>query len=375
MNEYLKEENLETLKEYVKLQILQNYAAYGNEEYYNLMRQFEAEQNGTEVEDYTREEYARDVVTAYFDTEISKIYLEENVSDSSTQYFKNMVNDIIEQYKVKLQNNEWLSNETKEKALIKLENMDVNVCYPNQWPTYSEQYTLSDNLLENIINMNKTQVGYLIQATLNNQDYWAMSTLTVNAFYNLKDNSINFLAAILEYDLYNEENSYYKNLGSLGMVIAHEITHAFDNNGALFDENGNLNNWWSEEDYNNFEKLQNDVINYYNNYKVNGKSVNGEQTVSENIADLGAVSCIVDIAKQKGATNEEMKELFEAYANIWASKSTDEYSKLLLIMDTHSPDKIRVNAVLQSIDEFYDVYNITENDEMYKPEEERVKVW
>jgi putative endopeptidase len=117
------------------------------------------------------------------------------------------------------------------------------------------------------------------------------------------------------------------------------------------------------------------VINYYNQYKVNGKSVNGKKTVSENIADLGAVSCVVDIAKSKGATDEELKEMFEAYANIWASKSTEEYTKLLLIMDTHSPDKVRVNAVLSSIEEFYRVYNIIEDDEMYRVQEERIKVW
>lgn len=375
LNAYLVDENLDTLKEYAKLQILQTYAQYGSIEYFNLMSEFEAEQMGTEVEEYTTEEYARDIVTAYFDTEVSKIYLKENVSETSTKYFKNMINEIMSQYKVKIKNNEWLSEQTKQKALVKLENMDINVCYPSQWPTYSEQYVLSENLLENIINMNKIQVEFSIQSTINNEKYWAMSTLTANAFYNLADNSINFPAAILEYELYSENNSYYKNLGSLGMIIAHEITHAFDNNGALFDENGNLNNWWTDEDYKNFENLKNDVINYYNGYKVNGKSVNGEQTVSENIADLGAVSCIVEIAKQKGATKAEMKQLFEAYANVFASKSTEEYTKLLLIMDTHSPDKIRINAVLQSIEEFYNVYEITEKDEMYKAQEERVKVW
>lgn len=375
LNAYLVDENLDTLKEYAKLQILQTYAQYGSIEYFNLMSEFEAEQMGTEVEEYTTEEYARDIVTAYFDTEVSKIYLKENVSETYTKYFKNMINEIMSQYKVKIKNNEWLSEQTKQKALVKLENMDINVCYPSQWPTYSEQYVLSENLLENIINMNKIQVEFSIQSTINNEKYWAMSTLTANAFYNLADNSINFPAAILEYELYSENNSYYKNLGSLGMIIAHEITHAFDNNGALFDENGNLNNWWTDEDYKNFEDLKNDVINYYNGYKVNGKSVNGEQTVSENIADLGAVSCIVEIAKQKGATKEEMKQLFEAYANVFASKSTEEYTKLLLIMDTHSPDKIRINAVLQSIEEFYNVYEITEKDEMYKAKEERVKVW
>lgn len=269
----------------------------------------------------------------------------------------------------------WLSSTTKQKALLKLENMKVNVGYPKNWEDYSKNYKLTNNLLDNVINMNKVMVEYSNNTINNKEDYWLMSVLTVNAYYNPQDNSINFPIALLEYELYNEENSYYKNLGSLGTIIAHEITHAFDNNGALFDEKGNLNNWWTEQDYKEFEKLQEQVINYYNQYKINGKSVNGKQTVSENIADLGAVSCIVDIAKSKGATDEELKEVFEAYANIWASKSTEEYTKLLLIMDTHSPDKVRVNAVLSSIEEFYRLYNIIEDNQMYKSEEERIRVW
>ena len=117
------------------------------------------------------------------------------------------------------------------------------------------------------------------------------------------------------------------------------------------------------------KELQKEVIAYYNKYKINGKL-----TVGENIADLGGLSCVVEIAKNKGASNEELKELFEAYAHIWASKCTDEYLTLTSL-DTHAPDKIRVNAVLSAIDQFYEVYNITEEDEMFKPEDERPKIW
>lgn len=375
LNEYLVYENLDTLKEYVKLQILQTYAEYGSLEYYNLMQELNNELTGTEGSGDTLEEYATDIVSIYYDTKVSQIYLNQNVSDSKVKYFENMVDDIIKEYELKLQNNEWLSEKTKKDALLKLENMKVNICYPERWSEYSDKYVISDSLLENIINMNKVVVDSTLDAVINNEDYWPLSTLTVNAYYNLKDNSINFPAALLEYEMYDENNTYYENLGSLGMVITHEITHAFDNNGALFDANGNLNNWWNEEDYSNFETLQNEVIEYYNGYKIEGKFVNGKKTVSENIADLGAVSCIVDVAKRKGATNDDLKRLFESYANLWASKATKEYTKSLMIMDVHSPDKIRVNAVLPSIDEFYNVYEISEESKMYKEDKERVKVW
>lgn len=375
LNNLLVESNLDTLKECAKLQLLQTYAPYADIKYYNLMNELNAKLTGTEITKDTIEDYAVDVAKTYFDSEITQIYVSKYADEESIKLFESMIEDIIKQYKIKIQNNSWLSPTTKQKALLKLENMKVNVGYPKNWENYSKDYKLTNNLLDNVINMNKVMLDYSNNAIKNKEDYWLMSALTVNAYYNPQDNSINFPIALLEYELYNEENSYYKNLGSLGAIVAHEITHAFDNNGALFDEKGNLNNWWTEQDYKEFEKLQEQVINYYNQYKINGKAVNGRKTVSENIADLGAVSCIVDIAKSKGATDEELKEVFEAYANIWASESTEEYTKLLLIMDTHSPDKVRVNAVLSSIEEFYKVYDITENYEMYKSKETRANVW
>ena len=375
LNNYFVESNLDTLKECAKLQLLQTYAPYADIKYYNLMNKLNAELTGTEITKDTIEDYAIDVVATYFDSEITQRYVSKYAKEESIKSFESIIEDIIKQYEIKIQNNSWLSATTKQKALLKLESMNVNVGYPDNWEDYGKDYKLTNNLLDNVINMNKVMVEYSNNAIKNKEDYWLMSALTVNAYYNPQDNSINFPIALLEYELYNEDNSYYKNLGSLGTIIAHEITHAFDNNGALFDEKGNLNNWWTDKDYNEFERLQEQVINYYNQYKINGKSINGKQTVSENIADLGAVSCVVDIANSKGATDKELKEVFEAYANIWASKSTEEYTKLLLIMDTHSPDKIRVNAVLSSINEFYKIYDIKEEDTMYKNEEVRLNVW
>ena len=253
--------------------------------------------------------------------------------------------------------------------------MKVNVGYQDKWEDFSKDYKLTNNLFDNVVNMDKVIVDFTEESIKNKEKYWLMSALMVNAYYNVQENSINFPIALLEYDLSNEDTSYYKKLGSFGMIIAHEITHAFDDTGALFDENGNLNNWWTEKDFEEFEKLQKEVIAYYDEYLLDNKKIDGTKTVGENIADLGAVSCIVQVAKDKGATDEELKEMFEAFANIWASKSTEEYTRLLINMDTHAPDKIRVNAVLSSIDEFYRLYNVRENDGMYKGIEERVKVW
>ena len=374
-NEMLINENLETLKEIAKLQLLQNVAPYADTRYYELMNKMNAEMSGTEISTDTKEDYAIDVVASYFDSEITQEYIKLYGKTDEIYEFKNIIEDIIKEYKNKINNNTWLSETTKNKALLKLDNMKVNIGYPEKFEDFSKDYKLTGDLFDNVVNMDKVIVKFTEDAVKNKEKYWLMSALDVNAYYNAQENSINFPIALLEYDLCDEDSSYYEKLGSFGMIIAHEITHAFDDTGALFDENGNLNNWWTEKDFEEFEKLQNKVIAYYDEYLYENKKVNGTNTVGENIADLGAVSCIIDVAKNKGATDEELKEMLVAFANIWASKSTDEYVSMLINMDTHAPDKVRVNAVLSSIEEFYRLYNIEESDEMYKLKEDRIKVW
>ena len=200
------------------------------------------------------------------------------------------------------------------------------------------------------------------------------SPTVVNAYYNPLDNSINFPAALKE--LYKTNDDYYAILGSIGTIISHEITHAFDNNGAKFDENGNRVNWWNDEDYSKFEELQKEVSEYYSNFEViDGIYVDGEKTVGENIADLGGFSFIVSMAREKGANRDDMKVFFSSYASLWASEYIDSYQKLLVLSDTHSPDRIRVNAVVSSIDYFYELYQIGPNDDMYIEPNKRVKLW
>jgi putative endopeptidase len=160
------------------------------------------------------------------------------------------------------------------------------------------------------------------------------------------------------------------------MVIAHEITHAFDSNGSKFDEFGNLSNWWTKKDYNNFQKLQQKVIKYYNKYEVlDGLYIDGKATVNENIADLGSISCITNLALNRNATTRDLKQMYKSLSNMWATTTTEEYQKLLLLQDNHAPAKYRVNATLSSTNTFYKVYNITKSNDMYIPEKQRITVW
>ena len=164
-----------------------------------------------------------------------------------------------------------------------------------------------------------------------------------------------------------------ENLGGIGTVIGHEITHAFDNNGARYDENGNFVNWWTQEDLAQFQARAQKVKDYYSSIEVaNGLFQNGETTVGENIADMGAMACILDII---GDDKQAQRKAFESNAKIWASNQTDQFRDYLLMADAHSLNKVRVNAVLPLFDEFYEVYGVTKKDAMYVAPEDRVKIW
>ena len=201
--------------------------------------------------------------------------------------------------------------------------------------------------------------------------------LTVNAFYLSNNNSINLLLGYI-YSLTDAlnlgqidlEDNYYKILGSVGATIGHELSHALDTNGCKYDEYGNYINWWTKEDEYNFNKLTSKVVKYYDKYEQSG-----EVTLAENLADLGGMSIVLQIAKNKNATEEDYKKIFEAYAMDWASQFTSLYKEYLLNEDVHSPNKNRANAVLLSLDKFYEVFKIQETDRMYVAPENRVSVW
>ena len=205
----------------------------------------------------------------------------------------------------------------------------------------------------------------------------SMDQLVANAFYNPYDNSINILLGIIycfdnKFDITDEnlEANYYELLGSVGFVIGHELSHSIDNSGAMFDKDGNFVNWWTEEDKYNFNMLLHKVVKYYDEF-----NQLGELTLGENIADLGGMSIIVELAEEKGAQNEDFIKMFESTAKSFAGQNDSIYSHYLLENDVHSPFKNRINAVLSSTEKFYEVYNISSFDQMYIEEENRVKVW
>lgn len=252
--------------------------------------------------------------------------------------------------------------------------------YPEKWNDYSdvvinsygEGGSLVDNLISIYTSQSKKQFSKLNHEVDKNE--WNMGPCTVNAYYNALNNEIVFPAGILQAPFYDKNAKKEKNLGGIGVVIGHELTHAFDNTGAQFDETGKLKNWWNQNDYKEFTNRSKKVVDYYSNIKMgNEKNVNGILTVGENISDLGGMACVLDIAKKMEDPN--LKDLFENYATVWREISTNELKEYLLNNDPHAPKKVRVNAVLSQFEDFYKTYNIKEGDKMYVRPEDRVGIW
>lgn len=379
INSLITEERLDDLKNYFKTIILLNTDNLLSDEFRRASSNLKKILYGVEVVDVS-ESSAVKFATCNLCELTSRLYVNKCFDKECKYEVKELCNEIIDNYRHRLNNVEWMTKETKEKAIEKLDNMNVKIGYPDCWGDYKDLNirSFSDNgtLVENIVNIYnfQTKRQFSKLGTPVNKSDWNMGACTVNAYYNPLNNEIVFPAAILQYPFYDKNASKEKNLGGIGAVIGHELTHAFDNIGAQFDENGQLNNWWTENDYKEFTDRSKKVIDFYSNIEVeDGKYVNGALTVGENISDLGGIACVIDIAEKSEDCN--LKDLFENYAAIWREVSTKEIREYLLNNDPHSPKKVRVNGVLAQFEQFYRVYNIKPGDKMYVEPQNRVGIW
>ena len=259
--------------------------------------------------------------------------------------------------------------------------MGVKVGYPDSWDTYLDRVEIQSpeqggSFFSNVIAIQKAAKAETLahQNDAPDKREWIMTPYTVNACYDPTANDITFPAAILQAPLYDVNASREENLGGIGYIIAHEITHAFDNNGAKFDENGSAADWWTAEDYAAFQQRCQAVAQWYDGQEVYpGIACSGVLTVSENVADLGSARCIVAAAKK--LDDPDFDKLFRTVANTWASTTTRQMREYLAVTDVHAPDKLRCNRVLQTLPEFYETYGIRPGDGMWTDPASRVSVW
>ena len=371
LNKYLTNNNLSLWKNIATIKILQTYAEYTTENYETIFTKLNKNLLGKE---YTREETAYDLIKQIYPNEISKNYNNKYLSDDTKNYISNLTNEIIKEYEDMI-NTSWMDNKTKSKAVTKLNNIKINIgtSYIKDLSSYYD-FNSNISLVKNIINLNKVvrAASYEMLDTTTTTN--ALPDYTFNAYYDVTSNSINILTGSTK--VIKDINNKYENLGSIGFIIAHEISHAFDNNGSKFDENGLLSNWYTTSSQEKYQEIQNKVIDYYNNYEIiHNVSNNGTRTIGENIADLGAMECITNILIKNNANKKDYQTTYESFAKVWANNYSKSTKVLQSLIDTHSPNEIRVNGVLSSTKKFYETYKIDSKDLMYIEPEKRVNIW
>lgn len=284
---------------------------------------------------------------------------------------------MIEVYKRRLENNDWLSPETREKAIVKLNVIRPYIGYPEELPAHyaAKKVDPELSLFENAQALGRVSIKHAWSKWNQEVDdkEWGMPAHMVNAYYNPQKNQIVFPAAILQAPFYDLHQSSSANYGGIGAVIAHEISHAFDTNGASFDENGSLNNWWTQADYDSFQERTQKVVDLFEGQDSYGAKVNGKLTVSENVADLGGLSAALEAAKQD--PDYSAQAFFENHALIWRMKGREEFMQMMAAVDVHAPAKLRVNLQLPNFDEFFQTFDVTDQDGMWRDPADRIQIW
>ncbi len=369
--------NLEALKAQLQYHLIEKYAEYLSEDLIKARAKYDGVSNGA-VEIPTQEEVAFSAIETNFSDMIGKVYVKNHFSEESKADILAMVDELKATYTKRIKVTDWMSEETKLRALKKLDTMIVKIGYPDKWEDYSKLNikskvdggTLFSNVEEiQTLNLQKefANLGKPVDKTT-----FGMPAYMVNAYYSPSNNEIVFPAGILQAPFYDPDADPEVNLGGIGAVIGHEISHAFDKAGSQFDENGNLVNWWKQEDLDKFQKKVQQAADIYSKLEVApGYYVNGEISTGEIIADLGGLTVALDIAKQKGY---DTKKVFEAYGKVWREVSTEEFA-IENITDEHPPAKYRVNNIINQLDEFYKDFDVKEGDPMYVKPEERLRVW
>ncbi|QZE12238.1 M13 family metallopeptidase [Mycoplasma sp. Ms02] len=323
------------------------------------------------------EDYAYDVASKFFSHAVGLWYGENYFGKEAKEKLEKMIEKMIAIYKQRLESNDWLEEETKKMAIRKLNKLGVMVGYPERIAPYYYEIKVDaqGSFIANDIEIGKVVFDYRRKQYLKETDdkLWEMGAAVVNAYFHPFKNHIVFPAGILMKPYFDFNANSSENYGGIGAVIAHEISHAFDNNGSQFDENGSLNNWWGPETLKRFQEKTKDVIELFNTRITPAGPVNGQLTVSENIADMGGFACAYAAAQTEDDFNKEL--FFENWARIWKAKYRLETAKQLLMTDVHAPAKERANVHLMNSADFQEHYNIQPGDEMYLAPEKRIKIW
>ena len=389
-DKFINEKNLPLIKDYLKYQLVADNASNLTKELDELSFNFYSKELQGQQEQRPMNKRALSVINGILGEAFGKLYVEKYFPPKAKEEMVTLVDYLKKSFAQHIKDVTWMSDATKEKALAKLNKFTVKVGYPDKWEDYSKltiEPAAKTVYFANLQRVNEwayqkslEKVGKPVDKTK-----WGMSPQTVNAYYNPLYNEIVFPAAILQPPFFNFEADPAVNFGGIGAVIGHEMTHGFDDSGAEFDGDGNLQNWWTPEDKKNFENATKALAKQYDQYEpVKGVFVNGTFTSGENIADLGGVNIAFDALqmylKDKGNVDKisnftQDQRFFISWGTVWRTLSTDKYLTNQVKTDPHSPGYFRSFGPLVNVDAWYKAFDVKEGDKLYKKPEDRIKIW
>ena len=391
MDSWMTDKNIGLIKEYIKYDLLNKNASNLDQNLDNIRFDFYSKYLQGQQEQRSMEKRGLGLVNGVLGEAFGKLYVEKNFSPEAKQKMETYVDYIKKAFKVHIENLEWMSPVTREKALEKLSKFKVKIAYPDKWKDYSKlnlklasndgtYYNNLEKISEWSYAKNLDKIGKPVDKT-----EWGMSPQTVNAYYSSSNNEIVFPAAILQPPFFHFNADPAVNFGGIGGVIGHEISHGFDDSGSRFDGDGNLNNWWTESDRKNFDEKVGQLATQYDKYEpVTGSFVNGKFTSGENIGDLGGINvaytALQMYLKDHGNPGKisdltQDQRFFMSWATVWRTKSTDKYMTNQVKTDPHSPGYYRSFGPLVNMESFQKAFDIKPGDKLYVAPENRIKIW
>ncbi|HEU4574468.1 MAG TPA: M13 family metallopeptidase, partial [Chitinophagaceae bacterium] len=334
----------------------------------------------------SRGEIMANMVDGMLGQALGQLYVKKYFPEEAKQRMLELVNNLQKAFAARIDKLDWMSDSTKQKAKEKLFAITKKIGYPDKWRDYSNVTVLRDKFFENVVSAAAGNYQYELAKLGKPVDKteWYTTPSTVTAYNNPTANEIVFPAGILQPPYFDNEADDALNYGGIGMVIGHEMTHTFDDQGAQFDKDGNVKNWWTKDDYEKFKAKTQQVIDLYNTFTVlDSLHVKGAMTVGENTADISGVAVAYDAFKMTKEGHDSTtiggftpdQRFFFSVARIWRVKMKDEFLRLWINNNPHSPPMWRVNGPLMNNPHFYEAFHVQPGDKMYLPSDKRINIW
>src|SRR5210317_2076179 len=383
------EENLEAMKDALRMDLIRGYAPYLAKDLVAERFEFYGKKLTGAPMNRPRWKRAVSLVEGSLGEAIGQIYVEKHFPPEAKQQMDALVDYLIQAYEQSIKSLDWMTDETKQKALTKLSKFTPKIGYPVKWKDYSSIKISRDHLIENVKAVSRWEFDYhagKIGSPID-RDEWHMTPQTVNAYYNPGLNEIVFPAAILQPPFFSPEADPAENFGGIGAVIGHEIGHGFDDQGSKYDGDGRLVSWWTEDDRKAFEARTKSLIDQFSALtpaQLDAKyKVNGELTIGENIGDLGGLGIawkayLISLDGQEPPVIDGLtaaQRFLMSWAQCWRNKGRDEITIQRLAVDPHSPPEFRANQVVKNLDIYHEAFEVSEEDQMWLAKDDRVVIW